>query len=126
MDMTDKDNILSNEEERALEEFFASRRQTIADNGFSKQVMRKLPRKAIWLDRLWTSVWLVAIVAMLLTEEGLRQLASPVKTFLFKTGIWLKELPELSFSFKDFYMGYLTLAAVLLVVFACVAQADRR
>lgn len=61
--MTDKDNILSNEEERALEEFFASRRQTIADDGFSKQVMRKLPRNAIWLNRLWTSMWLVAITS---------------------------------------------------------------
>lgn len=124
--MTDKDNILSNEEERALEEFFASRRQTIADDGFSKQVMSKLPRNAIWLNRLWTSMWLVAITVMLLTEEGLKQLASPVKTFLFKAGIWLKELPELSFSFKDFYIGYLAFAAILLVVFACVAQTERR
>ena len=124
--MTDKDNILSNEEERALEEFFASRRQTIADDGFSKQVMRKLPRNAIWLNRLWTSMWLVAITVMLLTEEGLKQLSSPVKTFLFKAGIWLKELPEQSFSFKDFYIGYLALAAILLIVFACVAQTERR
>lgn len=124
--MTDKDNILSNEEERALEEFFASRRQTIADDGFSKQVMRKLPRNAIWLNRLWTSMWLVAITVTLLTEEGLKQLASPVKTFLFKVGIWLKELPEQSLSFKDFYIGYLAFAAILLVVFACVAQTERR
>lgn len=124
--MTDKDNMLSNEEERTLEEFFASRRQTIADDGFSKQVMRKLPRNAIWLNRLWTSMWLVAITVMLLTEEGLKQLASPVKTFLFKAGIWLKELPEQSFSFKDFYIGYLAFAAILLVVFACVAQTERR
>lgn len=125
--MTDKDNfMISNEEENMLEEFFASRKQTIADDGFSREVMRKLPRGAIWLNRLWTTLWLVAIVIMFVTENGLSQLAAPVKTYLFKVSIWLKDLPELSFSFKDFYIGYLALAAILLVVFACVAQTERR
>jgi hypothetical protein len=50
----------TNETDNMLKGFFGEQKQEIADNGFSKRVMRKLPEQA---DRSWI-VWVFAIIGM--------------------------------------------------------------
>lgn len=125
--MTDKDlRPLAPEEEALLERFFSAHRQTVADEGFSEKVARKLPRGSVWLNRAWTMLFTVAIVAVLLSKEGLAQLLAPLKELSLEAHLWLEEMPGLSLSLKDFYSVYLAVAAILLLVFAYTASTERR
>ena len=56
MKEVDNDKILSN--------FFTENKQDIADNGFSRRVMRRLPDRSYRLARLWSAF--VAAVATVL------------------------------------------------------------
>ena len=107
-----------------LERFFAANRQTIADDGFSRRVTRRLPKGAMWLNRLWSGLCLTAIVAMFLTRDGLKRLALPVETLRLKIGIWLETVPELSL--KDFYQGYVMVAVALAFIFIYTISMERR
>ena len=57
MDMEDKDILLNN--------LFAEAAKTeIADNGFSRKVMRRLPSRAERMSRIWTCVCTMAAVVL--------------------------------------------------------------
>jgi len=59
MDMEDNKDIL-------LDRLFAEAAQTeIADNGFTRQVMRRLPSRAERYSRIWTIICTVIAVALL-------------------------------------------------------------
>lgn len=59
MDMEDNKDIL-------LDQLFAEAAQTeIADNGFTRQVMRRLPSRAERYSRIWTIICSVIAVALL-------------------------------------------------------------
>ena len=49
--------------DKLLKDFFSQNKQEIADNGFTRRVMRKLPEQA---DRSWV-VWVFAAIGMALT-----------------------------------------------------------
>ena len=51
-------------EDKLLMQFFAENRQEIEDNGFSRRVMRHLPRRYQCLARLW-SVFCFTLAAVL-------------------------------------------------------------
>ena len=58
MDMEDKDILQNN--------LFAEAAKTeIADNGFSRKVMRRLPSRAERMSRIWTCVCTMAAVVLL-------------------------------------------------------------
>lgn len=54
----------TNKEDEMLKKFFSENRTEIADNGFSKKVMQKIPQEQ---NREWI-VWVFAIVGMALTS----------------------------------------------------------
>lgn len=59
MDMEDNKDIL-------LDQLFAEAAKTeIADNGFTRQVMRRLPSRAERYSRIWTIICTVIAVALL-------------------------------------------------------------
>lgn len=61
--MTDNDEIL-------IGKFFEqASKQEIADNGFSKRVMRRISPRPNWAYRLWTAACLVAIVAFIIAMK---------------------------------------------------------
>lgn len=65
--MTDKDDVL-------LRKFFTEQKQTIADDGFSRKVMRRLPSKAIRYSRIWSTICIVAILLVFVTCHGFKQI----------------------------------------------------
>lgn len=61
--MTENDEIL-------ISKFFEqASKMEIEDNGFSRQVMRRLKPHANWAYRLWTAVCLVGIVAFVIAMK---------------------------------------------------------
>ena len=40
-------------DEKLLKDFFTANKQEIADNGFSRRVMHRLPDRSNWLARIW-------------------------------------------------------------------------
>ncbi len=59
---------MTENDDKLLEGFFAEERQEVADNGFTRRVMRSLPRRNNRLARLWTagSFTLAAVLFVLL------------------------------------------------------------
>lgn len=62
--MVDKDDIL-------LKDFLQANKQEVADNGFSRRVMNRLPeRRAVLLSYVLTAVSLVLAVALFYVQGG--------------------------------------------------------
>lgn len=55
--------------DKILRKFFTENKQEIADNGFSRQVMRQLPDRSYQLARLWTA-FVMAVAAVLFIWLG--------------------------------------------------------
>lgn len=66
-------------EDKLLRDFFASEKREIADNGFSRQVMRRLPHR---INR-WAQIWsvFITLLALLLfvTFDGLQAIISTLR-----------------------------------------------
>lgn len=76
MDMENKDDIL-------LREFFKSNRQEIADAGFSRRVMYRLPeRKALMLNHLLSAVTAILAIVLFLAQDGVQVLKTVFSDFL--------------------------------------------
>lgn len=58
-------------DDELLAQFFSAARQEIPDEGFSKQVMRRLPRRAQCANRVWTSVCFAIGMAIFLLYDGI-------------------------------------------------------
>lgn len=65
MDMTENNDKL-------LESFFAESRQEVADNGFSRRVMRSLPRRSNRLARLWTAMGFTLAAVLFVWMDGVQ------------------------------------------------------
>ena len=63
MKEVDNDKILRN--------FFTENKQEIADNGFSRRVMRHLPDRNYRLARLWTAFVMIAAAVLFIWLGGL-------------------------------------------------------
>lgn len=68
-----KDNEIKTDDE-LLMQFFDAARQDIPDNGFTRQVMRSLPRRAQRMNRIWTLTCVAIGAAILLLFDGLGEL----------------------------------------------------
>lgn len=58
-----------NNNDKLLRDFFAENKQEIADNGFSRRVMRRLPDRSYRLTRIW-SAFVMALAAVLFVWLG--------------------------------------------------------
>lgn len=62
------------DDEQLVAQFFNENAFEVADNGFSRRVSQHLPQRRLWLNRLWTLVCAVALVAFLLLSDAKEQL----------------------------------------------------
>lgn len=69
-------------DDKLLEDFFASRRQEIADNGFTGRVMRSLPDHSERLARIWTAVCFVLAAVLFVVFDGIELLENTLRETL--------------------------------------------
>lgn len=55
MDIMEKNDLLTDDDELLVRSFFEDNRTDIADNGFTERVMRRLPPLSVRLNRIWTA-----------------------------------------------------------------------
>ena len=58
-------------DENLLKDFFTANKQEIADNGFSRRVMHRLPDRSNWLARIWNAAVVVAGAVLFIWMGGL-------------------------------------------------------
>ena len=63
------------QEELLLKEFFQTHQQDVEDNGFTTAVMRQLPVNTSLLNKIWTSICLVAGIVILYFGHALQKLS---------------------------------------------------
>ncbi len=61
-------------DEKLLKDFFTANKQEIADNGFSRRVMHRLPDRSNWLARIWNAAVVVAGAVLFIWMGGLKLL----------------------------------------------------
>jgi hypothetical protein len=70
--MQNNNDIRSDDE--LLMRFFDATRQDIPDDGFSNRVMRRIPQRARWMNRIWTAVCVALGVTIFLLFDGVGEL----------------------------------------------------
>ena len=68
--------------DKLLENFFAENRQEVADNGFSRRVMHRLPNRNSRLARLWTAGGFTLAAVLFVLMDGLQLREHP--TFIMQ------------------------------------------
>ena len=67
---------MTEDNERLIEQFFSeAASQTIADNGFSERVIRRLPEHINWFPRLWTMFCVTVFAVLFVVFRGWELLA---------------------------------------------------
>ena len=59
-------------EDKLLEQFFPNNRKKIADDGFSRRVMHRLPDHSRRLSQLWTAFSVTLAFVLFVTLDGLQ------------------------------------------------------
>jgi TRAP-type C4-dicarboxylate transport system permease small subunit len=73
--MTDKDELL-------IDKFFAEQKQSVEDDGFSKNVMRKLPSKASRYSRIWSTICILGALALFVYCHGFKLIMNSIDVML--------------------------------------------
>lgn len=74
---------MNEDNEKLLRQFFSeAAQQQIEDNGFSEQVMQRLPIRINWFTRLWTACCLLIASVFFYVFHGFELLAVQVEVFL--------------------------------------------
>lgn len=58
--------------DKLLEQFFADNRQEIADNGFTRRVMHRLPSNSRRLSQIWTAFCFTLALVLFVAFDGLQ------------------------------------------------------
>lgn len=62
---------MNEDNDMLLRQFFSeAAQQTIADNGFTERVMRRLPSRINWFNRLWTAFCIVVFAVLFVVLHG--------------------------------------------------------
>lgn len=64
------EQVLQPSDEELIGKFFAEQTFDVPDQGFSSRVMRRLPGSTVRLNRIWTAVCAVALVAVFILTKG--------------------------------------------------------
>lgn len=90
---------MDRKDEQLLQQFFIeASQQTIADNGFSERVMRRLPNRANWFNRVWTLGCILIAIALLLMSDAITIAMTNIEVFtqsLLNGGL-IEMLPTIS------------------------------
>ncbi len=68
--------------DKLLEDFFAANRQEIADNGFTRRVMRRLPDRSDRLAHVWTALCFALAVVLFVALDGIGLIESTLRETL--------------------------------------------
>lgn len=63
---------MTENDDKLLESFFAGERQEVADNGFTRRVMRSLPRRSNRMARLWTAGGFTLAAVLFVLLDGVQ------------------------------------------------------
>lgn len=70
----DTNDIFNPSDDELLSRFFEAQRPDITDNGFSADVMRRLPRRARCMNKIWSAICAVMAAVIFLVFDGVDQL----------------------------------------------------
>ncbi|MEG1563574.1 MAG: DUF5056 domain-containing protein [Bacteroides sp.] len=71
-------------DDKLLRDFFAAEKQEVADDGFSRRVMRQLPDKNHWLIQAWTVLVSLAALTIFFVFDGWQGVISTLRdVFVF-------------------------------------------
>ncbi len=74
---------MNEDNEQLLRQFFSeAAQQQIEDNGFSEQVMCRLPMRINWFTHLWTACCILIATVLFYVFHGFELLAVQVEVFL--------------------------------------------
>lgn len=68
--------------DKLLEEFFADNRHEIADNGFSRCVMHRLPTRSRQLAQIWSICGFTLVVVLFVALDGIHLLGNAILQLL--------------------------------------------
>ena len=84
--------MMENKDDELLKQFFAQHTFELADNGFTQQVMRKLPRQLVNLNRIWVVFCCLLGVVFLLMSNALNQLRTVFSNFVGDINGWIASI----------------------------------
>ncbi|MDE6347118.1 MAG: DUF5056 domain-containing protein [Bacteroides sp.] len=103
-------------DDRLLTSFFAEHRQEIADNGFSRRVMRRLPDRSRHLAQLWSAFCFTLAIALFIAFDGVQLILGTLReTFDAAIQNGTSELDPKSLLIAGvvlLYMGYRKIASL--------------
>ena len=68
-------------DDKLLTSFFAEHRQEIADNGFSRRVLRHLPDRSRHLAQIWTAFCFTLALVLFVSLDGVNHCRSGIALF---------------------------------------------
>lgn len=63
---------MTEQDDKLIADFFANQRQEIADQGFTRRVMRRLPDRNQRLSQLWSSCGFALALALFVALDGVQ------------------------------------------------------
>lgn len=77
--------VMTENDDKLLENFFAEKRQEVADNGFTRRVMRNLPCRDNRLARLWTAGGFTLAAVLFVLLDGIQLVWDTLRETLTST-----------------------------------------
>lgn len=72
--------------DKLIEQFFATNRQEIADNGFTRSVMRRLPDRTRCISQIWVTFCFTLALVLFFVFDGLQLVLDTLReTFVAAT-----------------------------------------
>jgi hypothetical protein len=59
-------------DDELLKQFFSEHKQIIDDNGFSRQVIKNLPDRSLWISNVWTTCCRALALILFFALDGLQ------------------------------------------------------
>ncbi len=71
--------MTENENDKLLASFFAEHKREIADNGFSRRVLRRLPNRSHRLSQIWTMCCFTLAFVLLVASNGVQTILNVLR-----------------------------------------------
>ena len=82
-------------DDKLLTSFFAEHRQEIADNGFSRRVLRHLPDRSRHLAQIWTAFCFTLALVLFVSLDGVQLILDTLReTSILPSGAELRSLTQ--------------------------------
>lgn len=95
-------------DDKLLKQFFGEHKQEIADNGFSRRVIKNLPDRSLRISKIWTTCCGTLALILFFALDGLRAIGSVLR----ETVVSMAEYGVANLDVKS-----LTIAGIVLLFF---------